>query len=146
MNGDALTLARNLIRVGTVNSVNAESGSVDVLFEDKDNMILDDLPLFSFEYNMPDVGEQVVCIFLGNGIENGFCLGKYYSEIKKPPTSNKNIYIKEFDENTSIQFDKISKTLKVISDKPITLEGDFIIQGNLNVSGNINATGTIMGS
>lgn len=145
MSKEAIRLARNLIKVGIVNSVNPEKGSVDVLFEDKDRAIFDDLPMLNFEYNLPDVGDQVLCVFLGNGLENGFCLGGFYSEVFKPPTTNKEIYMKKLDDSTSIQYDKSTKTLKVSSTNPVTLEGDFIIHGNLTVYGNVNATGTITG-
>lgn len=81
---EALKIARNLIRVGLVNSSNPNKGTVKVLFPDKDNIVSNDLPMLSFISHMPSVGEQVLCLFLGNGLEEGFCLGSFYSQINLP--------------------------------------------------------------
>lgn len=137
---DALIIARNLIRVGIINSVNPSRGTVDVLFEDKDNQIISDLPLLATEYDMPRVGEQALCLFLGNDIEQGFCLKTFYSEIYPPPVSNQNIYQKRFDDGTFIEYRKNTKELSIQSPNPLT------IRGNLNVQGNIFATGTVTAS
>lgn len=80
---EALKIARNLIKVGRVNSVNSLKGTVKVLFEDRDNSISGDLPVFEFA-KIPNVRDQVACIFLGNSIEVGFCLGRYYSAENLP--------------------------------------------------------------
>lgn len=82
---EALKLARNLIRSGRVNSVNKTEGTVRVLFEDRDNLISNDLPVLE-SAAIPDPGDQVLCIFLGNGIEDGFCLGRFFSKENPPPT------------------------------------------------------------
>lgn len=78
---DALNLARNLNRVGRVNTVNATKGTVTVLFEDLDNSIGYDLPLLKIA-GIPEVGEQVLCVYIGP--EDGFCLGGFYSD-EDPP-------------------------------------------------------------
>jgi phage baseplate assembly protein gpV len=81
---EALKIARNLIKVGLVNSRDTNKGTVKVLFPDKDNTVSNDLPILSC-VNMPNVGEQVLCLFLGNGLEEGFCLGSFYSQVNLPP-------------------------------------------------------------
>ncbi|SFP11444.1 hypothetical protein [Salibacterium halotolerans] len=113
---EALKIARNLVRVGEVSSVDDESGMVEVLFRDRDNMVSAPLPLLSFEYNMPVPGDSVACLFMGNGLENGFCIGKYYSEKNKPTEQDKNIYRKQLDDNVYVRYDKTQKDLKVIVD------------------------------
>lgn len=80
---EALTLARNMVRVGRVNSINKIAGTVTVLFEDRDNSVSIPLPILQ-SAAFPQVKDQVLCIFLGNGIEVGFCLGKFYSK-ENPP-------------------------------------------------------------
>lgn len=129
---------RNLIRVGIVSSVNETNGTVRVIFDDKDDMVSDELPLFNFEYNIPDITEQVVCIFLPNGLQQGFCLGGFNSLINPPPVQNKNIYYKKFSDDTWIEYNKETKELN------INAAGNVNITGNLTVKGNINATGTIL--
>ena len=53
---EALRIARNLIRVGLVNSRNSNKGTVKVLFPDKDNIVSNDLPMLSCVNQMPNVG------------------------------------------------------------------------------------------
>lgn len=132
-------ILRNLIRIGTVSSINAVNGTVRVLFEDKDNMVSCELPMLSNEYNMPSVKDQVLCLFLANGIENGFCIGRYYSEINKPPVQSENIYCKRFDDGTLIQYDKSLKELTINSKNPLTINGDFKVNGNITATGDVTA-------
>lgn len=74
----AMSLVRNLVRVGEVNSVNSIKRTVKVLFIDRDNIVSGYLPLLA-SAPIPIVGQRVACIFLGNGIEDGFCLGGFGS-------------------------------------------------------------------
>lgn len=82
---EALLLARNIIRVGRVSKVNQLNGTVQVLFKDRDNLISGDLPLLESS-TIPNINDQVLCIFLGNGMEDGFCLGRFYSKENPPLT------------------------------------------------------------
>lgn len=140
METEALKLARNLIRVGFVNSINARKGTVQVLFPDKDNKVSNDLPLLSFEYNMPKVEDQVVCLFLGNGLENGFCLGNFYSDINPPPQDDEQYFRKQFSDGTYIQYDKNRRQLKISAEKPLQIVGDLMVQGDLTVSGEVKGS------
>lgn len=135
---------KNLIRVGIVSSVNYSSGTVRVTLPDKENIVTDELPMLSFEYNMPTVGDIVLCLFLGNGLSNGFCLGKYYSENNHPLEAGENIFYKNLG-GAFCKYNKTTKTLSISSEN-IVLEGNLRINGNLKVDGNITATGTITGS
>ncbi|WNF36402.1 hypothetical protein RJD24_18570 [Bacillaceae bacterium IKA-2] len=76
-------LIRNLIRVGKVNSRKINEGTVDVLFIDRDNLISHDLPVLK-SASFPQTGDTVLCVFLGNGIQDGFCLGGIYSSDNPP--------------------------------------------------------------
>lgn len=128
----------NMIRVGVVSSVNEKNGTVKVVFDDKDNLVSAELPLLSHEYSIPEIKQQVLCLFLANGLQQGFCLGSFYSLISMPPVQDKNIYYKKFDDGTWIQYDKVTKELN------INATGTVNIIGNLKVQGNINATGSII--
>ncbi|MFT5871106.1 MAG: phage baseplate assembly protein gpV [Clostridium sp.] len=128
---------RNLVRIGQVSSVDETKCTIKVKFSDKDDMISDDIPYFSFEYNMPNIGDYVACIFLGNGLQSGFCLGKYYGEDNPPPVQDKDIYYKDFFGEASLQYDKNTKTLTIKAE-------NIVIDGNLEVSGNIHSTGSIV--
>lgn len=108
-NNEALKIARNLFKVGQVSSINPEKGMVKVLFPDKDYTVSDFIPMLSFEYNMPKVEDQVWCVFLGNGLESGICLGKTYSEKTLPPANDKDLYKKQIDEDMYIEYNKKTK-------------------------------------
>lgn len=64
------------IRVGVVSSVDLDQHTVRVLFPDLDNQVSSNLEVL--RDGMPNIDETVVCIFLGNGLESGFCLGSPY--------------------------------------------------------------------
>jgi phage baseplate assembly protein gpV len=130
---------KNLIRIGKVSSINYEGGKVRVVFPDKDNLVSSELPMLSAEYNIPEVGDAVLCIFLPNGITQGFCLGKFFSQKNIPREAGDGIYYKDFFGEAFARYDKSSKTL--------TLNAENIrVEGNLKIEGSITATGTITGS
>lgn len=138
-----MNVYKNLVRVGVVSSINHASGRVRVTFPDKDKIVTDELPLLAFEYNMPAVGDAVLCLFLGNGLSNGFCLGKYYSDNNQPIESG-DIFYKDLG-GAVCKYNKSTKTLTISADN-IVINGDVSINGNINVNGYISATGSISGS
>lgn len=124
----------NLIRIGTVSSINYEEGKVKVCFNDQDRIVTDELPMLSFEYEMPEVGEPVLCLFLGNGIRNGFCLGRFFYDKDTPSEYGKDIYLKHFLKDATLKYDRSSKTLTLNADQ-------VIFNGNLNINGELVVTG-----
>ena len=72
---------KRLIRVGTVSSVNAAAGTVRVAFAAQDDMVTYELPVITRgsknnkDYWLPDVDEQVLCLFLPNTSGRGVCDG-----------------------------------------------------------------------
>lgn len=137
--------SKNMIRIGQISSINYISGKVKVAFGDKDNIVSTELPYLSFEYNMPSVGDMVLCIFLGNGISQGFCLGKYFNTINMPGKSGSNIYYKDFFGEGFIEYDKSTKTLTLSADN-ISFLGNLSINGSLNVNGDVIVTGKVTAS
>lgn len=81
---------RNQIRVGTVSSRDETRQAVKVVMEDQEDLVTDWLQIIyppvrvigeppavvSMELQLPAVGETVLCVFLGSGIETGYCLGR----------------------------------------------------------------------
>lgn len=126
-----INILKNIIRVGIVSSVNQENGTVQVIFQDKDEMISNDLPLLNREYDMPQIKEPVLCIFLPNDIQQGFCLLGFYSTINQPPIKNKDIYYKKFGDGTNIQYDKKAKILTINATNEIIINGDININGKI---------------
>lgn len=135
-------MLKNLIRIGKVSSINYPAGKVRVVFPDKNNIVTSELPLLSFEYYMPAVNDVVICLFLGNGVSQGFCLGKYYNSTVIPRESGSNIYYKDFFSEGFMKYDKNSKTLTFKASN-IVVEGDLKVEGNLEVAGSITTNESI---
>lgn len=150
-NKNPMTIARNILRVGLVNSIDPAKGTVKVLLPDKDDIVTTDIPMLSFEYHMPEVGDSVLCVFLGNGLEQGFCLGKYYSDINIPPEDNEKIYVKRIDENMEWRYNKESKELKLtvenveikVQNGTVIISADKILLGGLGANEGVPLGGTL---
>lgn len=125
---------KNLLRIGAVSSIDYSAGTVRVCFEDKDGIVTDELPLLSHEYEMPAIGEQVLCLFLGNSIAKGFCLGRYFYDQDLPVESGQDIYLKQFLREASLKYDRAGKTLTLTADQ-IVFDGNLRINGELVVTG-----------
>lgn len=82
---------KKIIRVGEVSTTNPNKMTVKVVFQDEKNLISDDLNVLNRgsknnkDYWMPDVGEQVVCLFPPNGRNAGFVIGSFFSDVDMPP-------------------------------------------------------------
>jgi Predicted acyltransferase len=98
--------------------------------------------MLSFEYEMPAVGEPVLCLFLGNGITRGFCLGRYFYPGDPWPAdgTGKDIYFKRLMKDATIKYDRTSKTYTLTAEE-IVFNGNLTINGNLKVSGNTDIGG-----
>jgi len=135
---------RDIIKIGSVSSINYESGTVQVVFQDKGASVSKDLPLLSFEYNMPNVGDSVICVFLPNGRGEGFCLGSYFNN-NNYPIDHGEVYRKDLMDEAYFKYDKSTHTLTINAEN-ISLIGNVVVDGNLNVNGNIIASGSISAS
>ena len=108
-----LNMLKSLIRLGTVTAIYDERGYLQVTFFDKDETPRD-VPMFSFvqEYNMPEMKDTVLCIFLP-GSPEGFCLGKWFSVDNKPPVNKRTVWFKGLRKNGSMSFDDETETLTI---------------------------------
>lgn len=124
-----INILKNLIRVGKISSINYDNGTVRVVFPDKDNIVTDELPYLSFEYYMPYIGDTVLCLFLGNGISRGFCLGKFYNNNNAPRCPGEGIYYKHFFDKGYIKYNKKEKLLTIYGDIKVIVEAKKIFLG-----------------
>jgi phage baseplate assembly protein V len=123
-----------LVRVGLVTLVLPEKGKVRV-------RILDDECLETYElavlypktrldkyYRMPDIGEQVLCIFLPRpgGMQVGFVMGAMYSELDPVPVADAHKTRVHFEDGSWMQYDKSEGTLQVHARGGITLAAPVI--------------------
>lgn len=113
------SLLKNLIKVGKVSVVFAAEMAVKVVFEDKDNLVSDKIPVLvrgssaNRDYWLPDVGEQVVCLMLPNGHNAGICIGSYYTKAMPPNESNQNVRRITFSDGTYISYDRGTHEMEI---------------------------------
>lgn len=121
--------SRNMIRIGRVSSVHPSEMAVKVVFEDKDNLVSDKLPVLvrgsskNRDYWLPDVGEQVCCLMLPNGHNAGICLGSFYSESSPPAIADAEKRRIDFSGGSFIEFDRTTGGLTV------QCTGDIVVNG-----------------
>lgn len=145
----------NVVKVGTIVSVNEKEATARVEFKDRDGKVSAEIP-FSFmhtlgdkTYSIPKVGQQVWCIFPPNIEDYGLIVGSNYNEKDRPPASDKNLFVHEFEDGTKIVYDKKNHKLTITVNGSIeitaitTHNGNVTINGNLFVNGNITASGEI---
>lgn len=133
-----------MIKVGKVSSVDLKKGTVQVLLEDKDDMVSGNLPMLSFEFAMPKPNTQVLCVFLDNAPEQGFCLGEYYSDaclgvgqgVFRKRFDGNEIYL-EFDPSTGGMFIKNTGGKVTIEASQVEIKGDLIVQGSIEATGSV---------
>ena len=138
---------KRLIRVGTVSSVNAAAGTVRVAFAAQDKMVTYELPVLTRgsknnkDYWLPDVDEQVLCLFLpnvsGRGVCEGFVLGTFYSSVDAPVEGSVDVHAFKFGDGSAIKHDRNSGklTINVKGDIDIIAGGKVTVNGttiNLN--------------
>ena len=123
---------KNFIRMGRVSTTNPEKMTVKVVFEDKDNMVSDELPVLvqgssrNRHYWLPDVGEQVCCLMLPNGHNAGICLGSYYSESDPPNANSQEVRRIDFGDGSYMQFDRATGSLDISCTGEIRVNGKMI--------------------
>ena len=91
-------MEENLIRIGSVSSINYEAGTIRVTYPDLDDSVTDDFPVLHFggKYKMPDIGEDVLVLHLSNGTEVGFVAGSYWTDDDPPSFSGPGVFLQEF--------------------------------------------------
>lgn len=117
------------IRTGTVSSVDREKATVKVFFEDRDESTSGDLKVVprntmrKKDYWIPDVDEQVLCLFDPRGEEDGYVIGGVYSEVDKTPGELDKTKINcsglWFDDRNYIYFDEKEKEFVVGHQNPV---------------------------
>ena len=109
-----------LLKVGEVCEVLPEKHMCRVTFPDEDNntsyelFVLCRNSLKNKDHNMPDVGEDVLCIFMPDGSEDGFILGSYYAEnLEKGSISQDERKVK-FSDDTTVTYNRSSHSLDIV--------------------------------
>lgn len=163
---------RDLIKVGEVSSVDTAKGTARVVFDDEEGMVSNDLQVLqrnTIENQglwLPDVGEDVVCLFVPNGEEDGFILGSFYSDEIEPPKDGATKRYVVFKDEAEFVYDweaheltsKIGDTkFKATQDSveiesadeikvkapAITFVGDLSVDGDVTTTGKVSADGEV---
>lgn len=155
----------DIIKIGVVSSVDSSTNTARVTFPDRDDLVSNDLQVLqrntgqNKDLSYPDVKENVLCLFLGTGEENGFILGSFYNQKNQPPENNQELRVTKYSDGTEIRYNrkthemeikavgtvKIEAAQKTVlqSSTQIDLEAPII---NLNAQSiNFNATGECNG-
>ena len=131
-----------IMRIGEVSSVNPAACTARVVFDDEDGMVSADLPIVqrntqdNSDYWLPDVGEDVVCLFNPSGSEDGFIIGSWYAGEITPPASSQDVRMVKFSDGTTISYDRGSSTLDIkIQDTEIKVTPETVdITGSQTVN------------
>ena len=124
----------HFIKIGEVSSVDYSKGTARVVFDDDDSMVSFDLPVlqtntyFNKDYAMPDIGEDVLCLFLPSGPEEGFILGSFYAGDIELPQNDGNLRSVKFSDGTEITYDRKFHTLSA------TVQGTSIVANRAGVA------------
>lgn len=126
----------DIIRVGEVTSVNPAAMTARVTFDDDDGVTSFDMPILqrntlkNRDHCCVDVGEDVLCLFLPTGIEEGFILGSFYAGEVTPPSDNRDVRMVEFSDGTKLSYDRSSHKLtgEVKGDVELTVSGTMSVQ------------------
>lgn len=110
-------MINELVRVGVVTNTYPQTGTVRVHLVDVDDSVSYELPMLfrktfnDKEYWMPDIGEHVVCLFSGQGLEQGFVLGAIYCTADPVPVSSQDKCHITFNDGTVIEYDRAAHKL-----------------------------------
>ena len=117
----------SLIKIGEISSIDPAKCTARVVFDDEDSIVSFDLPVLqrnslkNHDYAMPDVGEDAIVLFFGEGQEDGVILGSIYAGEVTPPESTENRRTVVFDDDTRVCYDRADHKLTV------TIEGTEVV-------------------
>ena len=131
---DVKTMMKNTVRVGVVSAINAENMTARVDFEDMDNIVSAELPILNRgskkvkDYWIPDIGEQVVCLFSSRDTNTsiGWIIGTHFSAADTPNAADANIRRVDFGDGSYIEYDRGSQSMTINCAGPLTIKGSTV--------------------
>lgn len=128
-----------MIRVGFVNARQPEKMRVKVTVRDTTGaqLVTDWLPVLcprasgDMQYDLPDVGDQVLCLFLPYGLEQGFVVGAMYGK-QVPPVQSGDKWHRTFSDGTTVEYDRGGHklTADVKGDADVTATGSVTMKAD----------------
>ena len=112
---------RGMIRTGTVSAVYPENGTARVVFDDKDDTTSPELHIVhrfsgtNKDYWVPDIGDQVVCIFANNdtNFSTGWILGSYFTATHPPQVASPDIMRLDFADGSFLEYNRGNSSLTI---------------------------------
>ena len=129
----------NETRLGKISTVDYANGMVRVVYHEKDDDVTALIPLLSNEYQMPQVGDQVLVLHLSNGSEAGVVLGRPWSAKNKPPEGAAGLYRKDLARTPGEAMIRYKGGTLTIQAGSVVVNGDLSVTGDLAVTGAITA-------
>lgn len=140
----------NIVRVGFVVGRHPERHRVRVEFRDTvtSKLVSGWLPVLvprasgDMAYDLPDENDQVLCLFLGNGLEDGFVVGSMYGA-NFPPVSSGDKWHRTFSDGTELEYDRKAHklTARVKGDVEAEVSGNLSVK--LEGTGSVDANGAL---
>ena len=123
-----------ILRRGIISAVYPERHSARVTFEDEDNLVSAELPILTSYasknnfYRLPDISEQVFCLYEENdaGEGTGVIIGSIYSDVNKPKANSQDICRLDFGDGSYFEFDRATGNLNIKCTGEITINGKNI--------------------
>lgn len=106
-------------KIGEVSSIDPARCTARVIFDDENSMVTYDLPIMqrnslgNRDYQMPDIGDDVLCLFRSDGFEDGVIIGSFYAGDVEPPETTADRRTVVFKDGTRICYDRAAHTLTV---------------------------------
>ena len=112
---------RGMIRTGTVSAVYPENGTARVVSDDKDDTTSPELHIVhrfsgtNKDYWVPDIGDQVVCIFANNdtNFSTGWILGSYFTDKHPPQVASPDIMRLDFADGSFLEYNRGNSSLTI---------------------------------
>lgn len=122
-----------MLRFGTVSDI--QKDAVRVIIPGKGNTVSAYIPLLANMALLPKVGQPVACIFEGEGLEKGICLGLYYNANFQPEEK----FL--IDRNTEIAGKtNVKDNLEV--QKSTKIANDLDVSGSIHYGNSISGGGS----
>lgn len=108
-----------IIKIGSVSSINPEKHTARVTFTEDQNQTTAEMSIIcrntysNCDYDLPDLNEDVLCIFRPCGESDGFIIGSFYDGKITPPTSNLNTRMVKFSDDTTVTYDRAGHNLDI---------------------------------
>lgn len=149
-NTDTQRLIGDIVREGTVVSVDLAGGTARVEFADE--LVTGDLPWLQMRagstrtWSPPAVGEQVVVLAPEADTTRGIIIGSLSSDAHPHPANDASS-LTEYEDGARIGYDPVAHALTAVLPAGATVRidanGGLSIKGPVSVDGDIRSTGTI---